>query len=555
MYMSRWRNALGVFSMTNPPAKSAVQQRIRRARVLLFLQRLLDLQVWLLAAGLLASAAWFAAQPWVTGATDPAWRWYGAAAIMVFAFGTGAWLTTRSAPSPVEAALEVDRRFDLQERMTSCSTLNGQSAQSPAGLALLADAEAHAAKITIGERFRVRPNWTAVLPPVAAVALVLVAYFYAPVFKNSDDASGDSQRVANAKEIADKFNSLKKTIVPVNLKADTRSEKLKEIEAMRDKLLQDPLDPNDKDSIRERLQKMVPLGNKIQERIDDLRAQQDRNQTLKEQLKNWGNDPNNKMADDGPAKDLADALRKGDVAKAQKELQALADKLKKGELTKEEQQQLEKQLQNLRQNLEDLANQKAAEQQLRKDLLEGKISQDEFERRMAELQERRQRMNALKALGQCLGECQACVGGGQFGEAGAMLDEAAEMLRNLDFAGGELDDLLRDQQRLAELADLMCQGMGGVGGPPGGLRPIDDSVKTGSKLAKQNGEMSPNTVYRITGERKGGTFSKIPASQVGGAFQQAQQEAPQAIERQQVPAEAAELLRGYYENLGGGSKK
>ena len=36
---------------------------------------------------------------------------------------------------------------------------------------------------------------------------------------------------------------------------------------------------------------------------------------------------------------------------------------------------------------------------------------------------------------------------------------------------------------------------------------------------------------------------------------QAQQDAPEAIERQQVPPDAADFLKGYYENLGGGKKK
>jgi hypothetical protein len=55
--------------------------------------------------------------------------------------------------------------------------------------------------------------------------------------------------------------------------------------------------------------------------------------------------------------------------------------------------------------------------------------------------------------------------------------------------------------------------------------------------------------------QKGGTFNKIPSSQVGGVFRQARQDAPEAIERQQVPTEYADFLRGYYENLGGGQKK
>jgi hypothetical protein len=102
----------------------------------------------------------------------------------------------------------------------------------------------------------------------------------------------------------------------------------------------------------------------------------------------------------------------------------------------------------------------------------------------------------------------------------------------------------------------MNQGLGNrTNLPPAGARPFAKDGKNDFKDEKQKGDLNLDTQFRVDGMQKGGSFSKIPSGQVGGVFRQAQQDAPEAIERQQVPREAADFLRGYYENLGGGQKK
>ena len=60
---------------------------------------------------------------------------------------------------------------------------------------------------------------------------------------------------------------------------------------------------------------------------------------------------------------------------------------------------------------------------------------------------------------------------------------------------------------------------------------------------------------RITGFSRGGTFQKIPSAEVGGAFRQVSQDAPEALDRQRIPPEAADLAKGYFNKLGGQSPK
>src|SRR5262249_52734329 len=132
--------------------------------------------------------------------------------------------------------------------------------------------------------------------------------------------------------------------------------------------------------------------------------------------------------------------------------------------------------------------------------------------------------------------------------------------------GKELKDLAQNQKALGEaqeamLLALMGRGQGkdqgkkgdgmGAGGPPGGKRPVaKDGVKEFHD-ARQEGSDDEKGQRYISGFRRGGTFSKIPAREVGGTFRQAAQDAPAAIERQSVPPDATDILTDYFQNLRG----
>ena len=44
---------------------------------------------------------------------------------------------------------------------------------------------------------------------------------------------------------------------------------------------------------------------------------------------------------------------------------------------------------------------------------------------------------------------------------------------------------------------------------------------------------------------------KVPAKDIGGAFKQAAQDAPEALDRQRIPQDAADIAKGYFNRLGG----
>jgi hypothetical protein len=72
--------------------------------------------------------------------------------------------------------------------------------------------------------------------------------------------------------------------------------------------------------------------------------------------------------------------------------------------------------------------------------------------------------------------------------------------------------------------------------------------------AREKGKSDLQGKTRLIGLGRGGTFNKIPSKEVSGALEQARQLAPEVIERQRIPEEAADFAKGYFENLGGQKK-
>jgi hypothetical protein len=540
---------------------SVVQSQVARATRRLFVQVLLDCLVWCWAVALGLGALWFLAQPWLLGNEAEEWiRWAVAGGIFTVATIVGFVWAWRKAPSRVTAALELDQRFQLKERVTTSLTLAPELSLTPAGQALVADADTHAAKVDVRRGFRVRLSWTAALVPAFAVALALVAFFYNPVFDTDATVharSRDEIKVVQAKLIEDKFNNLKKPTTFQWPADQPKDEKLEEITKLREELFKEPFDSTNKDRVRERLQQLLPLEDKIKDRMDDLKAQQERNKAMQDKLKQMGNDPQQAMGQDGPGQGVEQALNQGDLDKAQKEMKALADKMKDGKLNEDERKQLENQLAEMKNKLDNVAEQKDLKDKLEKELKDGKIDQKEFEKQMAEAKEQADKMKDLKELSGKLKESKDALEKGDQKQAGDKLNQAAQQVQKLDPKGREMQQLQQEQQRMGELRDAMNQGLGNQPDrPPGGERPVAKEGDVNFKDEAQRGDLDPsNTKFRDAGYQKGGTFKKISAGQVGELFRQARQDPANTIERQQVPTDYAEFLRGYYENLGNSQKK
>ena len=139
-------------------------KEIRRVQRRLALQRFLGVLGWCWFASLLAAAVVIgAARFYPLGIVD--WQWLAGflAAGLVAAVG---WTLLAITPA-LQAALEIDHRFGLKERVSSTLAMHPADRETVAGQALIADADARLRRIAVLEKF---PRSPAAASPLAAAA-------------------------------------------------------------------------------------------------------------------------------------------------------------------------------------------------------------------------------------------------------------------------------------------------------------------------------------------------------------------------------------------------
>ena len=191
---------------------STLDRQVGRVRLRMFLGSLLASVAWSWVAVLAVAVCWFLSQPylmpnapaWLARSSLP-WReagwqsWLSLSAVLAGLGGVATLvaivLTALRAPTPVAAALSLDERFALKERVTTSITLAPDEAASPAGQALLADVEQRLGKVRVGDRFPIGLPWkpAALLP--GALAILCVVFFWNP--RVGASRSGDEGDYAN----------------------------------------------------------------------------------------------------------------------------------------------------------------------------------------------------------------------------------------------------------------------------------------------------------------------------------------------------------------------
>jgi hypothetical protein len=570
---------------------SAVHRQVSRASHRLFVQTLLDSLVWCWTAALLTAVVWFLVQPLVLGKPDEWVRWAIAAGIFVIATGVGVALAWRRSPSHVAAALELDGRFQLRERVTTALTLAPEYEHSSVGQALLADANERVANVDVRTRFPVRLSRTALIVPGCGLLLGLVAYFYNPTFSTAEvrqPQQKDERKFVPAREIVQDVNNLKK-LTQTDWFKNPKTEEEKKRRQMIEEALK--IDPKNEEQQREQAEKIQQIKNEIKDRLDDLKAEQERKKELQDQLKKLGE----KVQQDGqqgPAKDVQKALQEGDAEKAAEKMKELADKLKDDKLDEKEKQELQQQLNDLKQQLNDAADQKAQKDQLQKDKEDLKKEKDDLKKEKDELQKKKEDLDNQKKDGkgdkqeqekqeqqlkdqqQALEEKEQKAADkqqaldkkdAQMKDNGDKLQDLKEIAKDLDAAkndldkgenkdaGKKLDDAAKKLEKMGGNNDKemkqLKEGLGGGGEPKNLDRPFAEGGKMNSKDAKQKVEPDLKQGLHQVGEQTGGTFKIIKAADVQGHIERARQEAAQQIERQQIPEDAADFVKGYTDKL------
>lgn len=472
------------------------------------------------------------------------WIYSWIAGGVVLGFLVAGVMTWINRASRLDAALEVDKRFGLKERLSSALSLDSEAAQSNAGQALLADAESRADLIDVRDEFRVQVSMRALLPLIPV--LLLVALMFIPNAEKSAAATEPDKLEREQIEVA--IKELKKQVekkreerIAKGLKDANKN--LRSLEKQFDELLDDK--NTDKKTA------LVKL-NDIKKQIQDRRKELGSSKELKESLNQL------KDAGQGPAKELADAMSKGDMEQAKKAIKELANKLKEGDLNKIEMKKLAKDLEQMAKELEKIAKQHEAEKKKLEDQIKKALDQGDLDK-AAQLQQKLDEKKAMdkqqenmKKMAENLKKCAQCMnqggngqpkkgGEGQQNQPGGEGDQQAQAMKE---AGESLDDLaqqiqelqeqmeeLQDLEDLEELAEGCKQGMnqGGQEGPPkwqdwakgkgpgGGKRDLEKE-DTGSFRSKVKGKLQQGETV-VTGTADGQNITGRSASETRDLIQ------------------------------------
>jgi hypothetical protein len=577
---------------------SLLEQQVARVQRRLFLLVLAQLLFRCLAVALALTAAWFLLQPHLPAA---AWLRQGVpSALLAVAVGASLVLAWRRCPSRLGAALLLDERFGLKERVTTSLSLPPQERTSDAGQALFADVTQRLTHLDVSSRFPVRVSWTELAAPACALLLALASFLYHPALDQAGGADQGSDQLAFREQGTREDEQLKK--VMDNLKpqvekaAGEREGGMAELDGFDDEMGKISRRPRETEAERKaRAAELSKLEAEMKKKKDHLATNAE---TVREQLMQ---EPNRlqKKPKDGPARDLENALAKGDSKKAAEEVDRLSKALKDGQLSKEEQEKLQEQLQELKedlqQDLQRLSRQKD-EEKLLKDLADqGKIDPEALDHELDQLHQQggqqdpkkiEDKLNELASKGQLdpqaarevldqlrqsaetqkdlqdaaeqLEQARQAMKQGDGEKAGESLKQAGDKLDG-QAAEQELRQLVRKQQRVARAKQAMLEasqrgrGPGGQAQPGAGsrLEEKDDRVASERVQAENNPDYKGYSELVGDGPRTGQQKPRKPAEVLEDIKQRSQQ-APGALRApNHIAKDATEMTKGYFENLGG----
>lgn len=570
-----------------------IKRQVNRAQRRLVMQQFIQiLPQTLLASLVVALIAVAVPKIWPlsltsTFAAGTVWTWSwigGAAGAGLLAAIVWTFLTRSDA---LNAALEIDRRFELKERVSSVLALDERDVETEAGRALVEDAIRKVSEIEVDERFRTSFHWRTLLPlPVALAAILLglgVGYATKP---ETADTKADELKL-EATHIQTSEDQFKKRLDEQIKQAE--EEGLTDAAALLKELEQQYEARRAQGERIDRKETLVRL-NDLKQEIESRQKQLGDRDKLKKQL-----DQLNKT-EQGPAENTAQALKKADFQQARNEIEKLQDQLAKNDLTDEQKQQLADQLQQMGQQVNDLVKRHRQaeadlEQQLKQAEAAGDRAQaDQLQQRLDELTLQDRQMNQLEKLAQKMGDCSKCLQPGegqplteqQLADAAANLDEIAAQLQEMQSEMDELQTLDNVKDLISQTKESLnckqcngagcaaCQGQQGLAsrgnGQPGeqpgdglgeglgqGQRP-EEKTATGIYESKVAAEPKPGEVVR-TGDADGPNIAGRTRAEVRQEVNSSTREETDPLSNQQLPRAQREHARQYFEQFNNRGQK
>jgi len=464
-----------------------LQLQVRRARRRLVLEQFISIATWSLFVTLLVAVVGVAIPKiWVLAVDSQTWMWswiggsIGAGLLTAIVW---TWCVRRSS---LEAAIEIDRRFGLKERVSSTLALGPEERDTEIGKALVSDTARRVERIEVKEKFRLSPSWRNALPVAPAIIVGLLAILPNAVMKKTEAANSltEQQKKAVAKplvkiqQMLEQQNQAEKKGDDNNLKDGEFKQEL--VKKLKDLAIKENAD---------RKETFVKLNDLAQE-IAKKKKEHGGAEELKKELGNL------KEIEKGPADKFAEALKEGNLGKAQEELKKLMEAAKKGELKEEDKKALGKQLEKIKEQIEQKKLQrdqvkKELEEEVKQKMAAG--DQEGAEKAQQKLdqmkQQEQQAQQKMEQMAQKLGEAaKAMKEGGKEGNANAnkKMEQLAKDLKDLEKELKEVENLDEMLDQLAEAKEAM-QGDGEDGKKDGDPQDGDGEGEDG-KDGKEKGE-------------------------------------------------------------------
>ncbi len=528
----------------------SIRKQVRIARRRLSVEKFLGNLPWTILPALGIAIIAVAIPKFMFVAVDST-IWFACWLVSAVAIGllTNSILSWLGRPSLADAAVEVDRRFGLRERLSSVLVLAPEDRETELGQALVADARKQASRIDAREKFHWGFNRRLLLPLLpAALAVVL---WYVP----NRQADALIAPVTNVTQIR---NSTKPLIEQIRKKReDAEKQGLQEAVDMFRKLEGElaKMQQDEKLDTKQSLAKLNDIKEQLEKRKEELGGAE----SLRKNLQNL------QKFEEGPAEKMAEALKQGDFEKAEQELEKLMKKMMNDELTPEDVDQLEKQLEQLQKAMSEAAQahetaKQALEQQKKQAEAAGDLQKAaQLERKLAEMQAQESQMAQMQEMASLINQAKQSLENGDKQQCKECMSKLADKLGEMNQQDSQLQDLDQLMDQLAQSKSSMCEGMGagkmpseipgsGLGeGRGAGDRPIEetDVGYYDSRIREQmkQGE----TVYggKVGGENRKGTSK----AEVQEAVLTALTEEPEPLENQALPRNQRDHTREYFNAL------
>jgi hypothetical protein len=524
-----------------------LERQVRRAYRRLGFQRFLGVLGWCWFATLLVALGVMAADKFYPIGV-PAWGWV-AGALGLGLVGAAAWiLLTRQ--EPLGAAIEIDHRFGLKERVSSTLAMAPQERETEAGRALLKDAVRRVERIDVASRFGIAPGKQVLLPLLPGLLAVVVALM-PPMAENPAEAKADALKAKqqveqSAKRLQEKLAQRRK---------EAQKEGLKDAEDLLKKLEQGTRDMAKGQTERKKaLSKLNDLSRQLQDRRDQLGA--DKIKSELDQLKN---------IDRGPADKFAQAMRQGDFKKAAEALEAIKSELAGSRLDERQRKQLADQFRQIEQKLKDLAQaHQAAQKDLRNRIGQlrqaGQLAEaNKLEEQLGKLLQQVPQMQQLDKLADKLGQCAKCLQAGQLDKAGEALGQLEANLQQQLDEMAMLSDAM-DQLRQAR-NQMNCPLCGGAGceaclGPPGmgmgpgrGKGPRPEAKENTSTYESQVRQKVGKGAAVVTDLVNGPNVKGNVEAEIRQQFEAARRGNTDPLTNRDIPRKHQDYVKEYFDRL------